>query len=277
MKERLSSRFPFLLICIALTTGDSVAQAEDTGSPSAKAQSAEAEKAAPSYHPSVPEPTLREVSYGEHERKNMTVAKLAQSFGRHGELPKVLATSATDLSAARLTSPKGAKNFPALKSVVEIPGPWKVSFDPKWGGPESVVFERLDDWTKRPEEGIRHYSGTATYRQTFDLSETSRCENAQIYLDLGRVQNLATVRLNGNDLGVVWTPPWRVEITDAVKPTGNRLEIDVVNLWPNRLIGDAALPPEKRLTKTNVTTYKKDSPLLESGLLGPVTLQEVTP
>jgi hypothetical protein len=72
---------------------------------------------------------------------------------------------------------------------------------------------------------------------------------------------------------VVWTAPWQVEITRAAKPTGNRLEIDVVNLWPNRLIGDAALPPEKRLTKTNVHTYKKTSPLLPSGLLGPVFLR----
>jgi len=105
-----------------------------------------------------------------------------------------------------------------------------------------------------------------------NLPEMSHGGNIRIYLDLGRVKNLATVRLNGKDLGVVWTAPWRVEITDAAKPTGNRLEIDVVNLWPNRLIGDAALPPERRLTKTNVTTYKKDSPLLPSGLLGPVSV-----
>jgi len=166
-----------------------------------------------------------------------------------------------------------AKNFPELKSLAELAGPWQVSFDPNWGGPESVVFEKLDDWTNRPEEGIRYYSGTATYRQTFDLPETSRGGNTRIYLDLGCVKNLAAVRLNGKDLGVVWTAPWRVEITGAVKPTGNQLEIAIVNLWPNRLIGDAALPPQKRLTKTNVTTYKKDSPLLPSGLLGPVVLQ----
>ena len=83
------------------------------------------------------------------------------------------------------------------------------------------------------------------------------------------------VRLNGKNLGVVWTAPCRVEITDAVQPKGNRLEIDVVNLWPNRLIGDAALPPEKRRTKTNVTSFKKRVPLLPSGLLGPVTLKQL--
>jgi hypothetical protein len=174
--------------------------------------------------------------------------------------------------SAQAGDSRNAENFPELRNVVEIAGPWRVWFDPKWGGPESVVFETLDDWTKRPEEGIRHYSGTATYRQTFDLPETSRGENVRIYLDLGRVQNLATVRLNGKDLGVVWTAPWRVELTGTVVSTGNQLEIDVVNLWPNRLIGDAALPPEKRFTRTNVDTYKKDSSLLPSGLLGPVSV-----
>jgi len=168
---------------------------------------------------------------------------------------------------------QAGKNFPELKRLTQIAGPWQVSFDTKWGGPESVVFEKLEDWSRRPESGIKHYSGTAMYQKTFDLPETSRGGNARIFLDLGRVQNLATVRLNGKDLGVVWTAPWRVEITGTVKPTGNKLEIDVVNLWPNRLIGDAALPPERRLTKTNVTTYKKGTPLLPSGLLGPVVLQ----
>jgi hypothetical protein len=170
------------------------------------------------------------------------------------------------------TSSTDGENFPMLRPIAEIAGPWKVSFDPKWGGPKSVVFEKLDDWTKRPEAGIRHYSGTATYRLAFELPETPSGENARLFLDLGRVQNLATVRLNGKDLGVVWTAPWCIEITDAVKPTGNQLEIDVVNLWPNRLIGDAALPPEQRLTRTNVTTYTEDSPLLPSGLLGPVAV-----
>ena len=170
-------------------------------------------------------------------------------------------------------SSKDAENFPELKLLANIAGPWNVSFDPKWGGPESVVFETLEDWTKRPEPGIRYYSGTATYRKTFDLPEGSEDSKGSIYLDLGAVKNLASVRLNGKDLGVVWTAPWRVEITDAVKPTGNRLEIDVVNLWPNRLIGDAALPPEERRTKTNATVHTKDSPLLSSGLLGPVQLR----
>jgi len=167
---------------------------------------------------------------------------------------------------------KGARNFPKMKRAGEVTGPWDVSFDPKWGGPRHVVFEKLDDWSKRPEPGIRYFSGTANYRTTFDLPEMLRNTSGPIYLNLGRVKNLAAVRLNGKNLGVVWTAPWHVEITTAVKPTGNQLEIDVVNLWPNRLIGDAALPTKNRYTVTNVQTYKETSSLLESGLMGPVTL-----
>ena len=90
---------------------------------------------------------------------------------------------------------------------------------------------------------------------------------------MGEVKNVARVQLNGKDLGVLWTRPFRVEITGAVRPADNVLEIAVTNLWPNRLIGDAALPPEKRFTRTHVTKFTKNAPLMPSGLLGPVTLR----
>lgn len=122
---------------------------------------------------------------------------------------------------------------------------------------------------------IRYYSGTATYRKRFDLL-SERSPNQKLFLDLGRVKNLAAVRLNGVDLGVVWTAPWQVEITHAVKPSANVLEIEVVNLWPNRLLGDVALPEGKRFTRTNIP-LKKDARLLSSGLLGPVTILSATP
>jgi len=168
--------------------------------------------------------------------------------------------------------PEG-KNFPDIRTLAEIAGPWTVSFDPKWGGPERITFDRLQDWTVRPEEGIKYYSGTATYRKKFDLptGEAGR----RLYLALGAVHHVAEVRLNGNDLGVIWCAPWRVEITKEVRARDNELEIDVVNLWPNRLIGDDGLPPEKRFTRTNVRTFTKASKLISSGLLGPVALQWV--
>jgi hypothetical protein len=162
--------------------------------------------------------------------------------------------------------------FPKRLTAEQLGGPWQVQFDPEWGPAEPVTFDSLISWTDHDDPLIKYFSGQATYRTTFDLAGGSP-ENARLWLDLGQPKNLAAVRLNGKNLGVVWTAPWRVEITDAVQPKGNRLEIDVVNLWPNRLIGDAGLPPEKRRTRTNVTSFRKDTPLLPSGLLGPVQLR----
>ena len=166
---------------------------------------------------------------------------------------------------------KAAGNFPKLSALGEIVGPWTVRFDPQWGGPASVRFVTLEDWSKRAEAGIKYYSGKATYEKTIDLPPTALRPGKRLWLDLGKVKNVAEVRLNGKALGVVWTAPWRVEVTAAVRPAGNRLEIDVANLWPNRLIGDARLPLEKRLIKANVA-FKPSVPLLESGLLGPASL-----
>jgi len=167
---------------------------------------------------------------------------------------------------------KKGGNFPAVSTVQILEGAWNVQFDEKWGGPKSVVFDKLQDWTENANEGIKFYSGKATYIKEFDIDGEMP---ETLYLDLGVVKNIAEVRLNGKDLGVIWTSPWRVDISGIVNQKGNKLEIDIVNLWPNRLIGDAALPEDKRLTNTNITAFKKDSKLLSSGLLGPVTLKKV--
>jgi len=163
----------------------------------------------------------------------------------------------------------GAVNFPRLVTAQEITGSWTVKFDPKWGGPATVEFARLEDWTKRSEDSIRYYSGTATYVKHFDLKQGT---SGRLFLDLGVVKNIAEVRLNGKQLGIVWTAPWRIEITDAVRAAGNVLEIEVVNLWPNRLLGDSVLSPAQRLTWTNIPIDPKAT-LLPSGLLGPVIIQ----
>jgi len=98
------------------------------------------------------------------------------------------------------------KNFPEKTEIASLNGPWDVSFDPKWGGPEKVRFDSLKDWTLRPEEGIKYYSGIAVYRQHFDLPKAAaRDKDNRLYLDLGEVKNMARVRLNGQDMGVVWT------------------------------------------------------------------------
>jgi hypothetical protein len=168
--------------------------------------------------------------------------------------------------------PPHSSNFPQLMPAFSLLGPWEVSFDPKWGGPEHIVFASLDDWSQRPEPRIKYYSGNAVYQKTFELPDGTPTAGRKYFLDLGDVKNLARVRLNGRDLGVVWCAPWRVEVTGALVGGTNRLEIEVANLWPNRLIGDQSLPAEKRLTWTTLNPYQKDSPLLPSGLLGPVRI-----
>ncbi len=165
------------------------------------------------------------------------------------------------------------QNFPEPKTVVTISSPWEVAFDPKWGGPEKIVFASLDDWSKRSEPGIQYYSGKATYRTSFDLADGVLGAGGRFFVSLGDVKNMASVKLNGKELGIAWCQPWRVEVPAGVlKPKDNVLEITVANLWINRLVADAALPQEKRLTWTTRNPFKKGSPLAPSGLLGPVTL-----
>jgi len=163
-------------------------------------------------------------------------------------------------------------NFPRLAPRHEIAGPWTVRFDPRLGGPASAEFPRLVSWTARPEEGIRFYSGTATYETTFGVPPEIASGRSPVWLDLGEVRQIAEVRLNGEALGILWALPLRVEVTGRLRASGNRLEVDVVNSWPNRIIGDGSLPPEKRLTRTNIAKLTGSTPLVESGLLGPVTL-----
>jgi hypothetical protein len=168
-----------------------------------------------------------------------------------------------------------ALNFPTLKPAVELTGAWDVHFNRRWGGPARVTFDSLDDWSQRPESGIKFYSGTAVYRKTFEAP--TLVSGQKYFLELGEVKNLARVKLNGRDLGVVWCAPWRVDTGDALKAGSNELEIEVANLWPNRLIGDLSLPADKRLTWTTRNPFKKNSPLLSSGLLGPVCLETTVP
>jgi hypothetical protein len=170
--------------------------------------------------------------------------------------------------------PTALSNSPKWGPGQELSGPWTVKFDPKWGGPASVRFDELASWTSRDESGIKYYSGTTTYVKTFDLTAPSRStlHTPRLYLDLGQVHELAEVRLNGKDLGIVWAPPFRVDATDAVRATDNTLEVEVVNFWPNRIIGDQFLPPDQRFTRTNIRRLTKDTRLMESGLLGPVKL-----
>ena len=193
----------------------------------------------------------------------------------------------------------GSKNWLEFQPAQEIDGDWQVAFDPKWGGPQSpVTFSKLVDWSKRPEPNIRYYSGTAVYHKRFILEPGLQLKR-RYFLDLGRVDVMADVKLNGKELGVLWKPPYHTEVTEALKAGENELEIRAVNLWINRMIGDEQLPedsernangtlkswpawlsegkpsPTGRYTFTSWRLWKKDDPLVESGLLGPVRLLKV--
>ncbi len=186
---------------------------------------------------------------------------------------------------------------------VGVAGPWELSFPPGLGAPPSVALEELISWPEHGDQGVRYFSGTATYAKTLSVPPALLAEGRRVWLDLGRVKNLARVQLNGADLGVLWKPPFALDVTDVLKPGDNRLIVKVTNLWPNRLIGDEQLPedvqwapsgaegarlaswppwlirdeprPEgRRVAFTTWKHWRKDDTLLESGLLGPVMLRQ---
>ncbi|HZI32354.1 MAG TPA: glycosyl hydrolase, partial [Candidatus Binatia bacterium] len=156
----------------------------------------------------------------------------------------------------------------------EITGPWEVHFPPKWGAPPEITLDHLISLSDSPIAGVKYFSGTATYSKTFNWNPASNPGNqkTECWLDLGDVQVMAHVTLNGRDLGILWKPPFRCNVTGALKSGRNTLEIRVADLWPNRMIGDAALPESKRFTWSSYEPFTQDSPLPKSGLLGPVNI-----
>ena len=186
-------------------------------------------------------------------------------------------------------APSTASNIAETDVIAEVAGPWSVQFDPKWGGPaEAITFKSLEDWTLNKDPRIKYYSGTAVYSAEFDLGKTG---SEDVLVDLGDVKAMARVTLNGKDLGIAWTTPWRVKADGCLKEGKNVLQIEVVNLWQNRLVGDeqkvydgpqggkwpqwlleGSKRPSDRYTFTTWRHYSADTPLLHSGLMGPVRI-----
>ena len=163
------------------------------------------------------------------------------------------------------------ENFPAPQVLASVDSPWQVTFSAEMGGPgKTVTFDKLTDWTLTNDSAIKYYAGTALYKATFKLS---RIPTQPIYIDLGKVMVMAKVRINGQAVGGVWTPPYRLDISQAVRKGRNEVEVEVVNCWRNRIIGDLRLPEAQRMTRQSVNYLKKDSELQPSGLLGPVVIQ----
>jgi hypothetical protein len=161
---------------------------------------------------------------------------------------------------------------------VEIPlgtveGPWEVAFQPDRGAPPKAAFPELTSWSRNADPGVKYFSGTGVYTGTIQAPAAWFRSRARLFLDLGDVKNLAVVSLNGKQFEILWKPPFRVDVTAALKEGANRIEVRVTNLWANRLIGDEQPDAAKKYTWTaSWVRYSASSPLLPSGLLGPVRI-----
>jgi alpha-L-rhamnosidase len=164
--------------------------------------------------------------------------------------------------------------LPAMSQtqVATVNGPWKVDFEPGRGAPQSVTFDQLSSWSDNADAGVKYFSGTGTYSNTVNAPAEWFSPNGRLWLDLGDVKNLADVTVNGRDLGIVWHAPYRVDVTGALKPGSNEISIKVTNAWVNRLIGDQQPDQTTKYTFADVKPYRANSPLLPSGLLGPVAI-----
>lgn len=208
-------------------------------------------------------------------------------------------------------SDSGLQKKPTEKTkIVDIEGPWMVKFAPNLGAPDSIVMDELTSWSENRINGIKYFSGTATYHKTITISDTSFLRDSEINLDLGLVKNIAEVFVNGVNCGTYWKPPFRANISKAFKPGKNILEIHITNLWPNRMIGDEQesddtewgdpfhypyapgnpnvgrmlkevpswlaeglpRPSKERYSFVSFKFFSEDSKLLTSGLIGPVRL-----
>ena len=154
---------------------------------------------------------------------------------------------------------------------LEIAGPWEVKFPPNLGAPPSRVLEKLVSWTTVPDDGVKYFSGTATYLKEFDVPAPMLAHGGHLKLDLGQLRNVAEATLNGQPLGIRWKPPFRYDVSGLVRPGKNSLVVKITNLWANRLAGDAQLPRDTRITR--ITQVLGVNGPLEAGLFGPVQLR----
>jgi hypothetical protein len=181
-----------------------------------------------------------------------------------------------------LTDKEGNSNVVEVRDIplpLNITGDWQLDFPSGWGAPDQIVFPELISWSDSDNEGVKYFSGIASYQKKFEIPGEYINNELIISLDLGKVREVVEIYLNGENMGILWKPPYQKDITWAAKEGENTLTLEVANTWSNRLTGDGLLPEGERYTKTNITgpdlqknTLWKDAPLLESGLLGPVAI-----
>ncbi len=163
-----------------------------------------------------------------------------------------------------------------LKTVATVTGTWDVSFPPNSGAPATIQLRQLESWTSNADEGVKYFSGTATYTKTVQVQESWFAPDSKLWLDLGAVGDIAEVTVNGKPMGELWKPPYRLDVTSALQPGANKLEIKITNEWNNRIAGDREMPPEKRVLASaggrGGFGGRGNSGPSNSGLLGPVSL-----
>ena len=194
---------------------------------------------------------------------------------RSDETRVVLSTLEPGTYRLTFADGKSSQLTTSATEALNVPGPWTLSFPPGWGAPPQVAMNQLNSWTDSADAGVRYFSGRATYRTTLRLANAQVAALSSAILDLGEVHEVAVVRINGKAAGTLWKWPYAIRTDGLLHAGANTIEIDVTNLWPNRLIGDAQDPDRKHYTWTNIRKYTKGSPLSPSGMLGPVKIEPV--
>nr|WP_294895606.1 glycosyl hydrolase [uncultured Pedobacter sp.] len=174
---------------------------------------------------------------------------------------------------AEISAKNLGKNWSEFEQVNNISESWTVKFDKSYGGPStSISMDKLTDWTSSADSSIKYYSGTAVYSKSIKLKRKDLKQT--LYLNLGEIHDLASVTVNGKQVGVIWTNPHRINISSAIKKGKNQIEIGVTNTWHNRLIGDQSLSVDKRITQTTAPYHLEGESLLPAGLLGPIVIEK---
>jgi hypothetical protein len=171
----------------------------------------------------------------------------------------------------------GAKdNSIQLETLQNLNNDWRVTFKFADNITETLIFPTLIDWTTHADDRVKYYSGAAIYKNEFSYKKNNdqKIQNRRIYLELDSVNEMALVRINGQKICTLWSRPFRADITDAIRNGKNTVELETVNHWANRIIGDANLPESKRKTKTNIKRLNQKSPLLKSGLTGNIKIKQ---
>jgi hypothetical protein len=192
--------------------------------------------------------------------------------GGRTTVPLQLEPWGTILVVFRKPAKSSSRTLPQTteSTVATVNGPWEVTFQPDRGAPPKITMDRLSSWSDSSDEGVKYFSGEGTYTKTLQAPANWFKSGNRLWIDLGAVKDLAEVSLNGKPLGILWKPPFRAEVTGVLKPGPNKLEIEVTSLWANRIIGDRQPNATKQYTFTSPKFYKASSPLVPSGLLGPV-------